>query len=61
MSYIQTHIPPELCLHGILYWDSLLEADNQNLQKVPNNYSTSTAILCLFLGFQEILLRVTEL
>jgi hypothetical protein len=31
----------------------------QILQKVPSNYSTSTAILCLFLGFQEILMRVT--
>jgi hypothetical protein len=33
MSYIQTHIPPELCHHGILYWDSLLEADNPNSAK----------------------------
>jgi hypothetical protein len=24
MSYIQTHIPPELYHHGILYWYSLL-------------------------------------
>jgi hypothetical protein len=46
MSYIQTHIPPELYHHGILYWDSLLEADNPN-SKVPSNYSTSTAVLCL--------------
>jgi hypothetical protein len=33
MSYIQTHIPSELCHHGILYWDSLLEADNPNSAK----------------------------
>jgi hypothetical protein len=33
MSDIQTHIPPELCHHVILYWDSLLEADNPNSEK----------------------------
>jgi hypothetical protein len=33
MSYIKTHIPPELCHHGILYWDSLLKADNPNSAK----------------------------
>jgi hypothetical protein len=33
MSYIQTHIPPELCHHGISHWDSLLEADNPNSAK----------------------------
>jgi hypothetical protein len=32
-SCIQTHIPPSLCHHGILYWDSLLEADNPNSAK----------------------------
>jgi hypothetical protein len=61
MSYIQTHIPPELCHHGIFYWDSLLETNNPNSAKMTNNYITSTAILRLFLGFQEILLRVTGL
>jgi hypothetical protein len=33
MSNIQTHIPPELCHHGSLYWGSLLEADNPNSAK----------------------------
>jgi hypothetical protein len=33
MSYIQRHIPPDFCHHGILYWDSLLEADNPNSAK----------------------------
>ena len=33
MSYIQTHIPPELCHNGLIYWDTLLQSDDTNSAK----------------------------